>query len=126
MHSLGTSFSRLSPRSRKQGQRCLQHYRRALLPETPRHEPIQSPCRQEEEDTEDGDVGNPATATIATLILKGRATSNIAAASFGIEANGFGSIQNGGVTYQDGDPGINFATGFRTDPIGSPLIRVVV
>jgi hypothetical protein len=77
-------------------------------------------------DGDDTPIGNSATATIAKLIIKGRATSNIAAASFGIEANGFGTIQIGGVTYQDGNPGINFATGFRTDPIGSPLIRVVV
>jgi hypothetical protein len=78
-------------------------------------------------DGDDSAIGSPSTtAEIATLIIKGRATSNIAGASFGIESNGFGSIQIGGVTYHDGDPGINFATGFRTDPINSPLIRVVV
>jgi hypothetical protein len=77
-------------------------------------------------DGDDSPIGNAAEAKIATLIIKGRAASNIAGASFGIEANGFGTIKIGGVTYKDGDAGISFATGFRTDPIGSPLVRVVV
>jgi hypothetical protein len=77
-------------------------------------------------DGDDTPIGNPATASIATLIIKGRASSKFSGPNFGIEANGFGTIKIGGVTYQDGDPGISFSTGFRTDPLSSPLIRVVV
>jgi hypothetical protein len=77
-------------------------------------------------DGDDSAIGNSPTATIAQLIIKGRATSSIAGTSFGIEANAFGKIQIGGVTYHDGDPGVNFATGFQVDPLRPPLIRVVV
>jgi hypothetical protein len=76
-------------------------------------------------DGDDTSIGNPATATIAELIIKGRATSTIAGATFGIEANALGRIQIGGVTYRDGDPGVSFATGFQVDPLRPPLIRVV-
>lgn len=76
-------------------------------------------------DGDDSPIGAQATTTIAELIIKGRATANIAGVNFGIEANVFGTVQIGGVNYKDGDPGISFTTGFRTDPFGSPLIRVV-
>jgi hypothetical protein len=76
-------------------------------------------------DGDDTAIGNPTPVTIASLIIKGRATSTINGVAFGIEANAFGKIQIGGVTYHDGDPGVNFATGFQVDPLRPPLIRVV-
>jgi hypothetical protein len=76
-------------------------------------------------DGDDGRIDNNITVTIAELVIKGRAATNIAGVSFGIEANAFGTINISGVQYTDGDPGISFANGFRTDPISSPLVRVV-
>jgi hypothetical protein len=77
-------------------------------------------------DGDDKAIGNPTPVTIAELIIKGRATSSINGVAFGIEANAFGKIRIGGVTYSDGDPGVNFATGFQVDPLRPPLIRVVL